>query len=179
MKHALFLAMGLFVISTGTAHAGGGLAPTTSVILPSDGSGVTKVAMTFDLSELAEDSSVELQTAVLDWPMAGLTGAEATTCEAHEITSSWNPSGVSSGQATLDVAAEPAAVWEMDTLAYSRLGGFVRLGVKRLVSDWLASPSQNFGVVIVFKNLTSEDLNGRTASPRLRIGYVRNVTLSQ
>lgn len=178
MKHALFLGMSLFVISTGTAHAGGGLAPTTSVILPSDGSGLTKVAMTFDLSKLAQDSSVELQTAVLDWPMAGLTGEEATTCEAHAITSSWSPSGVSSGQA-LDVAAEPAAIWEMDTLAYSRLGGFVRLDVKKLVGDWLANPSQNFGVVIVFKDLTSQDLSGRTDSPRLRIGYVRNVTLSQ
>lgn len=181
MKRMFLLGLILCTIfAVHPAYADGlDLAPTTSFILPSDGSGQTKVVLKFDLAAIEEDSNVDLATATIDWPMAGLTAEQATTCNAYGITSAWSASGALSGEETPEADSAPAASWEMDALAYSRLGWFVRLDVKDLVKRWLVDPDGNFGMVVTFNNLTAEDLSGKYASPRLRVRYVRSVSLSQ
>lgn len=153
--------------------------PSSAVILPNDNSGLTRVAMKFNISAVEVAEGWEIVTAHIDWPISGMTVEEPTTFLAYGLTGAWTAEGAGSGQTELACEVDPASRWEMGNLDYTRLGGLVRLDILGLVNQWLASPEDNFGVVITFENMSAQDLSGKLGAAKLVVRYVYHLTPAQ
>ena len=70
------------------------VAPTQAVILPSDGSGVTRVALLFDLSDMRGGSGRKINAAHLQWSITGVSANERSEFFLHEATSAWTEAQV-------------------------------------------------------------------------------------
>ncbi len=146
------------------------LAPTQAVVLPADRSGVTKVALKYDLSAMREGADRFVAAAVLDWRISGITSGERVTFTAHEPTTSWTATGIGAG--TLPTISEDAMTeWDLEDLDYSRLGGFMRLNLTELVDGWAAGTTPNLGIVVETPDLSGNTLSSELQKAQLTVYY--------
>lgn len=142
------------------------LTPVSSRVLPADGSGVTKVALKFDLSGMREGQGRRVFDAFLNWELSGVPTEETSEFVAYAATTTW----ASTGEAPT-VSEDPAGSWEISPASYARLGGLVRVNLERLVDAWAAGSTTNYGVVLAMPNLSAESLASQLANARLKFRY--------
>lgn len=156
------------------------LSPSQAVVLPDDGSGLTKVAVQFDFAGLRTGEGRQIDEARLDWKPSGISSNHDTFYAAYAAGVSWTVStAASSGIGNIESNAEPAAEWEFTSEDYYRNGGgFVRFDLRELVSGWADGTIANYGVVI-----TTDDVNRSSAIASLpgalltvRYGFARSAT---
>ena len=146
------------------------VAPTQAVILPSDGSGVTRVALLFDLSDMRGGSGRKINAAHLQWSITGVSANERSEFFLHEATSAWTEAQVAA-EGNIDYTEDPVVGWEIEPLDYERNGGLVKLDVKKLVQEWCETPSGNYGVVVATTDLSSLTLTNQLGNARLVVRY--------
>lgn len=84
-----------------------------AVGLPADGSGVSKVALRFDLSSLRQGRGLTIQSAILEWELPEMPGERMTVFEAHSLTGSWGLLGPDALKVAESLALAPEATWEV------------------------------------------------------------------
>lgn len=147
------------------------LEPTRMAVLPDDSSGITRVALLFDLSGVRSGSGREILHARLEWTVSGAPSQTRSEFYLHEITAGWDQARIGTGQEDLQRAADPTDDWNIETLDYSRTGGLVRFDVKDLVNRWLATPSTNFGVMVATSAVGETTLQSQMENARLVVIY--------
>ncbi|NNF08212.1 MAG: DNRLRE domain-containing protein [Candidatus Eisenbacteria bacterium] len=144
------------------------LSPDLSAVAASDGSGLTKVALTFDLTDLPANSNI--LDAHLDWTVTGVDDEAITEFAVYAATASWTEvyvlvTGPPAAQ------ADPSADWLITPLDYDRNEGFVRFVLTDVVSDWNDSSLANHGLVLEMADLSATSLASQTATATLVIHY--------
>lgn len=142
------------------------LAPVSSRVLPADGSGVTKVALKFDLSGMRQGQGRRVFDAFLNWELTGVPTEETSEYTAYPATSAWTATGE-----TPAAAADPAGSWEITPESYDRLGGLMRLDLRTLAGRWADGSTTNYGVVLTMPGLSGEALSSQLANARLEVRY--------
>jgi hypothetical protein len=146
------------------------VAPEQAVILPADGSGLTRVALLFDLSDMRTGIGRQVNMAHLDWSISGVSASTRSAFSLHEITESWTEAQVQVSQ-SLEHSEAAVAEWDIEPMDHARVGGFVRFDLKSLVTKWCTTPATNFGVVVATDDLSSETLAGQLGNARLVVRY--------
>ncbi len=141
------------------------LEPVEARVLPADGSGLTKVALRFDLSGMREGKGRRIYDALLDWRVTGVSGENPSEFTAHAATSSWSVAGDSP-----DVAEDPVAGWDVIPDS-KRADQLVRLDLRGLVEAWSEGKSSNYGIVVVTPNLSTTAVSTQLAKAKLTIRY--------
>ena len=144
--------------------------PSQAAVLPSNGDGLTRVALQFDLSGMRYGNGRKVVWAYLEWQVANAgTGEKAFA--AFPITSSWNASQAASGAGLVAYSETPVSKWELTQDEQDRLGCAVRLNAKRLISDWLAGITNNNGLVVTTREISGSTLANQLENATLVIGY--------
>lgn len=153
------------------------LTPAQAVVLPSDGSGLTKAVLLYDLSGLASGEGRVIDAALVDWQLAGVPASDESEYTAYAATVPWTEAtAVASGVGHIAVDAMPVAEWEFTTTDYDRNnGGFVRLNLTDVVAGWANGSVQNYGVVVTTNDVSrtnmTNSLNGALLT--VRYGFVK------
>jgi hypothetical protein len=143
------------------------LTPTQAVDLPGDGSGVTKVALLFDLSGIPQGQGRRIDNALLDWRMSGVPSSRRSEYAAYIPAGPWTIASV-----VVPTLSEPTARWRIEPFDYQRnQGGFVRLNLTSLVRDWTGGARQNLGVVVATPDVSGTALVGQLGGAVLTIRY--------
>jgi len=145
------------------------VSPSQAVVLPADGSGLTKVAVQFDLSGLRAAEGRVIDEAYVEWTPSGVSSEELVTFSAYEVTTAW--SAASAAQGAPEVSESAAGTWEVDPADYARTGGFVRFNVTAGVSSWASGASANHGLVLVMGQLDDETLASELNQIHLTVRY--------
>ena len=147
------------------------LTPSRAQVFPADESGVTRVALQFDLSALPTGQGWRVDEAVLDWTVAGIPSDRHSEYALYPVTQAWTENSVAAG--TLPTLAEHTAdVWSYEPLDYQRNhGGLLRFDLLGLVRDWLGAKTANYGVVIATEDMTRTALRSQLKTARLTIRY--------
>jgi len=145
------------------------VAPSQSVVLPADESGVTKVAVQFDLSGMQEGEGRRVDIAMLEWTPSGVPSNAFTEYAAYAATQAW--SSASAVETAPSVSETAAAEWEIDPADYAESGGFIRFNVTSVVSGWHDSPGSNHGLVLEMGKLDDEALASALEQIRLVVHY--------
>jgi len=93
----------------------------SAVVLPEDESGLTRVALLYDLSGLVNGQERTAVRAVVEWTVPGV-AEDDCLFTAYPIAASWNAGDVGAGEETLDVASQRAATWAIESRDYDRHG---------------------------------------------------------
>jgi hypothetical protein len=136
--------------------------PKEAVVLPDDGSGVTRVGLFFDLSSLRSGENRRIAEAVLDWRVSGLGAEELPQFGAYQVTESWSRTSVNTGSLPT-LASEMIADGQVSSLVLETSEGkFLRLDMTGIVRQWAAGTTTNYGLV-----LATSDLGAKALSPQL------------
>jgi len=148
------------------------LEPSQTALLPSDESGVTRVAIRFDVSQLPTGTHRVITRALVEWTVSGLTAQSECNIYGYPILQSWTAEGAASGRETVEAGEVEVAVWAVEPPDYARRGGYVRLDLLDLVRDWEHGGTANHGVVITFSDIDRGDLGQvlNTARLNMRLG---------
>ena len=147
------------------------VAPSQVVILPSDGSGVTRIAVQFDLSGMLAGEGRVIDQAVLDWTPSGLRTGGRWEFSAYAVTEAWSEESVTAGWAPA-MAEDPAAEWNLapaDDAVDG--GGLIRFNLKDLVATWEAGTVATNGLVLVMDDVEALRLVGQLSNMRLIVYY--------
>lgn len=147
------------------------LDPVQSAVCPADSTGITKVALQFDLSGIRSGENRQIEEAILDWTVAAMDDETDYVCVAYRITSGWTEAGVTSNGAP-ESLAEAAAEWTFGPADYDALGmGMVRFYLEDLVEAWVAGEAENHGVLIEVPGLTAEGVSAAFGHATLIVRY--------
>jgi hypothetical protein len=175
MKTMIFqLALGSVVL-LGTSRAVGADvyqgSPREAVVLPDDGSGVTKIAFLFDFSSLREGGNRHIEEALLDWRVSDLAVEDLPTFFAYPITTSWTRSALEAGAAP-SMSKESVSDWQMNALApETNDGRLVRLDLTEMVGQWAAGTTTNYGIIVATSGLSANALGAQLGKVQLTIRY--------
>lgn len=146
------------------------LAPTRIAVLPSDESGMTRVAMLFDLSAMRTGENRRVDEALLEWHVRGVPEERSSEYSVHAISESWTVQSVESGVPNHNEAA--ASRWTIDPLDSERIHGrFVRLNIAELVTGWSSGETANVGVLLTSPDVTRANALLDAESIRLTVRY--------
>lgn len=173
-RYVMTLASTIVVVlmEFGMAHADVlTVTPSRAVALPADGSGMTKVALFFDLGELRSGSDRRIDEALLDWRVSPVPSDRRSEYAAFAITGVWTAAGADAGVVVpIDLAS--SADWEIEPLDYERNdGGFVRFDLTELIRAWSSGSRINHGIVVATDDLASRDLTKQFSGAELTIRY--------
>jgi hypothetical protein len=170
MKTTLWVLMVVALVVPGVA-AGDVLtvAPSQAVVLAGDESGLTKVAVQFDLSGMQAGAGRRVDMAMVEWTPSGVPSEEFTEYAAYAATESW--SGSSASETSVSVSETVSATWEIDPADYAKNGGFLRFEVTGVVQGWHDSPGSNHGLVLEMGELDEETLASGLGQIRLVVHY--------
>lgn len=176
MKKHLLIAAVAALLSVGSSDTASAdvltLAPAKVAVLPADQSGVTRVALEFDLSGLREGSGREINQAILGWEVPGISRETVAEFLVYEMDTAWDEEGVAAGLAQVSHREEEADVWDFHPRDYDRLGrGVIRLRLRDAVEGWANGRTANHGVLVVAGNIGREALSGALAGVRLHVWY--------
>jgi hypothetical protein len=147
------------------------LVPISAVVLPSDGSGNTRVLLKFDLSSLRKGPNRQVDSASLNWQLSQIPGARHSQYSAYEVVSDWSLSSISGGGLPLTREAA-VAEWEFDSKDYERNGGgLVRLDLLPLVKAWMTGSKANFGILMSTPDVPMGSMSNEVSKARLTILY--------
>jgi hypothetical protein len=152
------------------------LTPSRAVVLPADESGLTRIALVYDVSGLRTGEGRRIDEALLDWSVVGVPSDEESEYFAYALTASWTVEDARSGQAVA-AAEEAAARWEVTPPDYERNGkGFVRLDLISLMRDWAEGRATNFGILVATESVTREAFATQLQGAKLtvRYGFIKN-----
>ena len=161
MNLAASLAFVVLSLAVGLAAADEAvLAPSQATVLPSDASGLTRIVLQYDLSGLRSGEGRQIDAALLDWHLTGVSASHDSEFQAFAATVSWTAANAAnSGVGQIASNAEPVSEWEFTTEDYDRNdGGFVRFNFRSLATAWADETLPNYGVVI-----TTDDVNRANA----------------
>lgn len=125
-----------------------------------------RVALRLDIGSVPADARVD--EVCLEGVLPGVPEDGSFWIEARRISETWSSDSVSEEPPVLDVV--PVCRWEVTTLDYERLGGFVRLDLTGLVREWRES-GPNHGIVLEAAGLDAEDLLVGLDQMSLRVLY--------
>lgn len=123
--------------------------PSKAVVLPSDGTGTTRIALQFDVSGMRPGENRVIDDALLDWQVDGVPANRRSEYKAHLITTAWTV-----GATVIDASEGEIASWDILPRDFERNGGgFVRFDLREAVTAWAQSPRNNVGVLIVTRDV--------------------------
>jgi len=146
------------------------LAPMTAVVLPDDESGLTKVALWYDLSGLEAAEERTAARAAVEWTVPGVSEEGEYTFAAYPIEAAWDAGEVVAGEETLDVGSERAASWAIESRDYDRHGAYAKFLVTDLVDGWVSGSTGNYGILIEMSGVEAEAVTSLSGA-RLSIRY--------
>lgn len=154
LKKSLAASLALVVLSLTAGRAAADvviLAPSRATVLPNDGSGLTKIVLQYDLSGLRTGEGRQIDEAMINWHLAGVSSSHDSDFSAYQALVSWtSATAVSVGVGRLESGAQPISEWEFTTVDYDRNdGGFVRFDLRELASAWASGASPNYGILII------------------------------
>lgn len=155
------------------------VAPESAVVLPADDSGVTRVALTFDLSGMRSGTGRQIVIATIDWPIEGMTVQDDAEFSVHRVTAGWSATSVGSGETSVSYEETPSSVEQMDEDTCTAVGGLLRLRATKLVEDWIATPSENYGVIVTLEGATFQQLAEKLDAAELDVRYVLHESSGQ
>lgn len=146
------------------------LAPSSDALLPAGEGDLADVAFKFDLSGLEAGDKTVLR-ACLEWTVPGVDEDGETNFTIHEITALWVDALVESGVQSISSSSDEEAVWSIEDRDYDRHGGYAKLRLTELVSDWLSGASSNHGVLLCMSDGDRTSLASGLDDARLTIVY--------
>lgn len=149
--------------------------PVKAVVLPADESGLTRVALQFDVSGIRSGDHRQIHRAFLEWKVNGVPSDRHSEYTLFPVTAAWTEAGVAGGT-PVSIAEDATASWDIDPLDYQRnAGGFIRLDVTDLARDWADGVGPNYGFVVVSTDLSREGLADQLSQAELtvRYGFIR------
>lgn len=160
---AVILALGTPVIADADEVS---LTPAQAIVLPDDHSGISRVALLFDLSSLREGEGRIVDEALIDWTVSGVPSENPSSYSVYPITSFWTGASTS-----ISVTEDPTETWEIEPEEFARNGGLIRFTVTELVSGWASGKSNNYGVVMTTEDVSREALSAQIMNARLVVRY--------
>jgi len=143
------------------------LEPSKMVAL--DLEGACAIAIEFPIStlDLPRDAS-ELSEVRLEWVSTGLPTDRRSEYRLYRLTESWRKVATGQTSGLEFVEDELIDIWEFDTMDFTRNGtGLVRFRLTDLGRDWVSGQKQNFGVVIVSRDIEPAVIRADLATLRL------------
>jgi hypothetical protein len=172
MKASLFCCAGLLTAIVMVTPVRGNvltLAPTQAVVLPTDESGQTRIAVLFDVSGVPSGRNRRIDEALLEWVLGSVSINSESEFTAKSVGTSWTIQSIVTSQPEV---AEEVARWHIGPLDYERNGGaFVRLDIASLVEGWASGLTSNYGVLITTKDLSRTVASAHLNDIRLTIRY--------
>ena len=145
--------------------------PAKAVVLPDDGSGVTKMALQFDLSGMRSGEGRRIDNAILEWVVGENTREQHGSFSVQEITTQWDAQAVVLGT-TIPVAADPIMDrWHITPWLREHRGGLVRLDLEDVTRRWTANTTPNLGVLVTTTMMDPRVAAGLIGDIRLIIYY--------
>lgn len=175
MKYVSFLLAAGVIALLGNPHAAAADVfkgtPKDAVILPEDGSGVTKVALVFDFSTLRSGENRKIAEAVLDWRLSGISSEEFPEFVAYSVVQAWTSDTVNSGSLTV-ASADKISDGQVNSLVPETAEGrFLRLDLTTIVREWAGGTRTNYGVVLATSDLDAKLLKTQLAKIQLTVRY--------
>jgi len=149
--------------------------PSQAVVLPGDVSGLTRVALLFDLSGMRSGAGRRIDEALLDWRVAGVPSNRRSNFSAYPVSGTWTVAGAVLGTA-LSIEPGTVADWEFESLDHQRNGGgLIRLDLSELVGAWTSGTRSNYGLVVTSGDVSGNDLSTQLSQATLtvRYGFIR------
>ncbi|NNF08148.1 MAG: hypothetical protein HKN21_15395 [Candidatus Eisenbacteria bacterium] len=146
------------------------LAPSNDALLPDSEGDLVDVAFKFDLSGLETGDKTVIR-AYLEWVVPGVDAYGETGFTIHEITALWVDALVESGVQTISSSSDEEAEWSIEERDYNRHGGYAKLHLTELVSDWLSGAATNHGVLLCMSDGDRTSLASGLDDARLTIVY--------
>ena len=159
------------VVGTGACADVLSVAPTKVVVLPMDGSGVSRVALQFDLAGLRQGEGRRIDNAYLEWTVNGVPADRRTEFWAQEVVQDWIPELVVSGQSLIAVRDESLDRWPITPRSYQRNGALVRLNLDSLVANWTSGQTLDHGVLLATDAVSSDVMSSQLTNVRLVVLY--------
>ena len=145
--------------------------PTEVVVLPDDGSSVTQVAFSFDLSGMKRGANRHVEKATLEWRLSDLPEKNPQPeFSVTRILQTW--SRATALNKAPSISDERLSSWQINPMASEVSGGrLVRLEVTELVEGWAAETAANYGVVVSTADLPRALLAEQLGKAQLTILY--------
>jgi hypothetical protein len=168
----LALSVGLVVVQTVQAEELV-VTPSQAVVLPSDGSGLTKAVLLYDLSGLVAGDGRQIDAALVDWHLTGVPSAHESEYNAFAASAAWTEgTAEASGVGNIANGTSPAAEWTVTTTDYDRNdGGFVRLNLTDLVASWANGSLANYGIVVTTDDVSRTNVANSLSQAVLTVRY--------
>jgi hypothetical protein len=172
LRHTLLLAFSLAIGFPGGVEAEVlEVTPATTAVLDGVEVGSKSVVLLFDLTALEPGRGRQIDEAILDWPITGMSAEKRYDFEIFAITQPWTADGVA---AVTEVVTppDPESVWDLEPLDFQRnKGGLLRFDLTRLVRMWAENPGSNRGVEIRGSDWDQAVLRNQLSRARLTIRY--------
>jgi hypothetical protein len=147
------------------------LASSRSVVPPADSSGVTTVALDFDVSPLVGTDGLRIQHAFLEWSVEGADARNVPEFTVREVTGAWDAADVGAGRAAVSASDAYLDSWTIDQVDYDKNGPFVRLELTDVVQAWVSDTRTNHGLLLSVVGVDRSKLIGQVAEVQLVIWY--------
>jgi len=171
MRRWLFVAGSLaLLVSTARADVLT-LSPVKTAVLPDDGSGLTRMALQFDLSGIRQGEGRRIDNAILEWEVGDNTRTETGAFSVQEIANPWDPQSITEGVTAPTVQSKIMDRWHITPWLREHRGGLVRLDLQEVANRWMSGASGNFGVLVTTPMLTQASGAQLISNARLVVYY--------
>lgn len=142
-----------------------------AVLLPEDESGSTKVAFQFDFSTMRTGENRQIEEALLDWKLSGVSEKDMMSFVAYPVTQSWTNASVGGGDVPA-VGKEAVADWQIGPSMTMPDGGkLARLDLTEMVRSWTIGAVQNYGVVVASPDMDRATIASQFQNAKLVVRY--------
>ena len=146
--------------------------PATAVVLPDDGSGVSRIALQFDLSGMRSGRGRVVQSAAILWEIPSLAANRKAGFAAYRLTASWGVFGPDALSVVRALEEAPEATVELFPQDMSRSGRkMMKLLVTDLARERVDLSTADLSVIVTSREVIRRTILGELSGIRLRVRY--------